>query len=840
MTKLHWSFLMTAALMGCGDKDAGDVDADGDGAFETVDCDDSDAAVYPGADELCDGIDNNCNETIDEDATDGALYYADNDGDNYGSGAGSVLCDGTGFVTNSEDCNDSAADAYPGGAELCDGLDNDCNGTIDDGSDVSMFYADADGDGFGASKDGIEACVAPVGYIDNSDDCNDYNDELNPDTRWYPDGDGDGFGSQYDFVTGCEQPSNYLDNNADCDDNSAETYPGAVDEDPKACMIDADADGYGDSTPNPGVDAGTDCLDDDDRIYPGNVAEDLTLCLQDFDLDGYGDADPDTDGVDAGSDCDDADFESYPGAPEYCNKADNDCNGTEDDDYAVDAVVWYQDLDSDDYGDPDLTTYVSCSEPSGYTDNDEDCDDSDDGVNPEAQENCTDGLDNDCNGSIDEVCIYDTSTVDVTITGDATYAYVGFYGMDASGDLNGDGKDDLAVGAYGANGYQGAVYIFAGPMTSGDTLAGESDEVAEIVGTAASDYLGYQVSVADVDGDGYDDLITSAIYAEKNTAAYSLGAVYAFYGPLTGEIDAADADLTYWGSNAYDYYGYYVADAYDLDNDGAAEVVGGSFYADPGGTSSAGAIGIHSNDPTGGTYSSADTTIEGSGANHYTGRSFDGPGDMDGDGYNDMLYGSYYVSTAYAIYGTGTGADYTSADADATFTGASGTYAGMSMSSGDFDGDGYVDVVVGSYGYSSYAGALHYFYGPVSGSYTIATDYDAEITGEATYEYFGYFDAQHSVADVDGDGADDMMTASYYNSSGNSYGGAAYLFYGAPSGSMTVSGADVIIYGDASSYLGRGTSLGDLNDDGALDLVTGSYYANSYKGEAYVLFNGSF
>ncbi|MDG1483979.1 MAG: MopE-related protein [Myxococcota bacterium] len=839
MTRLHWSFLMTAALVGCGDKEDADVDADGDGAFAAVDCDDNDATVYPGADELCDGLDNNCDEAIDEDAIDAETLYADNDGDSYGSGAALLLCDGSGYVSDNTDCNDSAADAYPGGTEVCDGLDNDCNGTIDEGSDVSTFYNDADSDGYGDAKDSVEACVAPAGYVDNSEDCNDYNDELNPETRWYPDLDGDGFGSEYGFVTGCEQPSGFLDNNEDCDDDSADTFPGAVAEDKKACMIDADGDGYGDNSPNPGVDPGTDCLDDDARIYPGNVAEDLTLCMQDFDLDGYGDTDPDTEGVDAGTDCDDADMASYPGATEYCNNADNDCNGTQDDDYAVDALTWYQDNDGDDYGDPDLTTYVSCDEPSGYTDNDEDCDDGDEDISPEAFEDCTDGLDNDCNGSIDEVCIYGTDDADVTFSGDSTYSYFGSYAIDA-GDLNGDGSDDIVVGTYGTDSYQGAAYIFAGPFTAGDALAAESDELAKVSGDAPSDYFGYQIDIADVNGDGYDDLISSAIYAEKNTSAYSLGAIYTFYGPITGDISAANADLTYWGANSYDYYGYFLAEGHDIDGDGAAEVVGGSYYADPNGYSSAGILGIHSDGTSGDSYSSADSTIAGTGTYHYVGRSFDNLGDVDGDGNNDMLYGAYYINTAYVVYGAGTGTDYTSADADATFNGTSSTYAGISAASGDFNDDGYADVVIGSYGYSSYKGAMHYFYGPVSGTYSISSDYDAEISGESTYEYFGYYDSQHTVEDFDNDGSDDLLTGSYYNDSGSSSGGGAFLFYGAPSGAMTLSDADIIMYGDSSYYLGRGTSTGDLNDDGALDIVTGSYVANSYKGEAYVLFNGSF
>jgi len=840
MRTLHWSFLLTATLIGCGDKDTA-VDADGDGAFSEVDCDDGDAAVYPGAEELCDGIDNDCNEVIDDDATDGTTFYLDSDADGYGSGSATVLCDGTGYAESADDCNDQSAAAYPGAEELCDGLDNDCNGTIDDGKDLSTFYADADGDGYGTEKDTIAACAAPSGYVAVSGDCNDYNDELNPDTRWYPDNDGDGYGSLYDFVTSCEEPSDkkitYIDNNDDCDDDSAETYPGAVAEDKTLCMLDADGDGFGDNDPNPGVDAGTDCLDSDDRVYPGNVAEDLSLCMQDYDLDGYGDIDPDNEGVDAGTDCDDSDSATYPSAPEYCNNTDNDCNGTDDDDYAVDASTWYQDIDGDGFGDADLPSTIACDEPSGYTDNDEDCDDGSDDVNPDSLEDCTDSIDNDCDGSIDDVCMYSADSVDIIITGESSSDYLGAYGLNANGDLNGDGIDDLAVGAYYAgSSSNGSAYIFAGPL-SGDMTAG-TDSIATISGNSSS-YAGYQVSTADVDGDGYDDLITSAYY-QQNGSAYGAGGIFAFYGPITGDLNALDADISLYGSNNYDYYGYYVAEAYDYDSDGDDDIIGGSNYADDGMWYSSGIIAIHTAPTDGDDYSDASVQITGSGSYQYVGAAFDGPGDVDGDGYNDILFSAYGNSAAYLILGDGASGNYTSASADSTFTGSASDYTGTTLASGDFNNDGYIDLVIGSRYANSYAGATRYFYGPISGNYAVGTDYDAEITGNAS-EYFGYYDSQNTIADVDGDGNDDLLTASHYNSDIESYGGGAFLFYGALSGSLSLSDADVMLYGtDTYGYLGRGTAIGDLNDDGSLDIITGSSNAGSYAGEAYVLFNGSF
>ncbi|MDA3864281.1 MAG: MopE-related protein [Deltaproteobacteria bacterium] len=150
-------------------------------ATDNGDCDDGDNQKYPGNTEVCDGKDNNCNSQIDE----GVLtsYYRDNDGDGYGLTADATqTCSlPAGFATDYGDCNDENNLVNPGATEECNGIDDDCNGVIDNGFALSEFYYDADGDGYGDAANLVEACVAPSGYVNNSDDCNDSNPDINPD-----------------------------------------------------------------------------------------------------------------------------------------------------------------------------------------------------------------------------------------------------------------------------------------------------------------------------------------------------------------------------------------------------------------------------------------------------------------------------------------------------------------------------------------------------------------------------------------------------------------------------------------------------------------------------------
>ncbi|MEO6166154.1 MAG: MopE-related protein [Chitinophagales bacterium] len=155
------------------------ADDDGDGYNSSIDCDDNSASIHPGALELCNGVDDNCNVEIDEGAK--ILFYADEDNDSYGNVAISILaCNAsTGFVADNSDCNDGNAAIHPNATEICNGVDENCNSQIDDGAKTT-FYADADADTYGNPNVTTLACTLPAGYVSNNADCNDANAAIKP------------------------------------------------------------------------------------------------------------------------------------------------------------------------------------------------------------------------------------------------------------------------------------------------------------------------------------------------------------------------------------------------------------------------------------------------------------------------------------------------------------------------------------------------------------------------------------------------------------------------------------------------------------------------------------
>ena len=160
------------------------LDVDGDGFTPNDgDCDDLNSNIYPGADEFCDNIDNNCNAQVDENPVDGTTWYLDSDGDGYGFIQLSVLAcsQPNGYVANSDDCDDSNSNIYPQANEFCDNIDNNCNAQVDENPvDGTTWYLDSDGDGYGFIQLSVLACSQPDGYVANNNDCNDENSNIYP------------------------------------------------------------------------------------------------------------------------------------------------------------------------------------------------------------------------------------------------------------------------------------------------------------------------------------------------------------------------------------------------------------------------------------------------------------------------------------------------------------------------------------------------------------------------------------------------------------------------------------------------------------------------------------
>ena len=136
----------------------------------------------PEPDEVCDGIDNDCDGRVDIDPVAGPTFYADADGDSFGDiDVQRILCaPEPGWVLDNTDCDDTRAAVNPAAEEICDGLDNDCDGEIDETGGSETFYRDGDSDGYGAAGSTISACAAPPGYVDDSTDCDDSRDDVHP------------------------------------------------------------------------------------------------------------------------------------------------------------------------------------------------------------------------------------------------------------------------------------------------------------------------------------------------------------------------------------------------------------------------------------------------------------------------------------------------------------------------------------------------------------------------------------------------------------------------------------------------------------------------------------
>ena len=177
----HTMTLLILSLLACAEPTPV-TDADGDGYSLEVDCDDADAAIFPGASERCDSTDNDCDGAVDELPEDGGAWYADADGDGHGDPAAvSWTCMGEGGVAVGDDCNDADADVYPGAPELTDGVDQDCDGTTEDETRVTL-YIDADGDGYGDPANSITVGDdRPENAVETAGDCDDTDPDIHPD-----------------------------------------------------------------------------------------------------------------------------------------------------------------------------------------------------------------------------------------------------------------------------------------------------------------------------------------------------------------------------------------------------------------------------------------------------------------------------------------------------------------------------------------------------------------------------------------------------------------------------------------------------------------------------------
>ena len=566
------SFVAVLLILGCPaiptEEGGGPPDRDGDGFDRAADCDDDDKLVSPDADELCNGIDDNCDGVVDDDATDIPTWYADADGDGYGdASAFRIECTApTGYVANAQDCNDSSASYHPDAAETgCSGPDFNCNGEFDEG--------DGDGDGTLACEDCDDAdpTAHPGGHeecdgIDN--DCNGTIDEGTGQTAtFYADVDGDGYGNAASSVEACAAPPNYTTTRSDCDDTDANVNPGGT----EMCNgADDDCDGSADEL---AVDMVTYYLDADGDTY-GDTATTRQACDVPR---GY---------TSTRGDCDDRASDVYPGAPEYCGSTDHDCDGAVNEADSVDVSDYYSDADGDGYA----GTYAgaACVAPAGTSFAALDCDDADSAVSPAAEDVCNDA-DDDCDGDVDDglrvpkVYASIQDAIDASSSGDHVCVAGGAYTEDlqfGSHTLSVEGVDGSGSTTLTGTGTGPVVYIsggaadlrFAGfTVTGGDdaygaglfapSMSGELEDL-ELSGNTCSSSSGcYGVGLY-TDGATLTDVTVSANVAAPIIASGSAGYVQgvgAYFGGsvavdgLTVSDNSASTSSVSSGGDLYVY-----------------------------------------------------------------------------------------------------------------------------------------------------------------------------------------------------------------------------------------------------------------------------------------------
>ena len=347
------------------------------------DCDDNDANVHPGANEICgDGIDNNCDGVVDDEGAGAVTWFVDEDGDGFGVGEVVSCAKPDGAVADGGDCDDSDVDVHPGAAERCDGVDQDCDDKVDEGLDAVLQYADEDGDGYGDDAVSESRCVsASDAWVVEGGDCDDAEAAVNPGATDAPydglDADCDG-SDDYDVDGDGERAEDY--GGTDCDDTSAAVGPGVS----EVCgdSIDNNCDGAVDDA---GTGGGEWYIDGDGDGYGEEL---VAACVR-----------PEG-AVLVDGDCDDADGERHPNKTEVCDGLDQDCDDAVDDGVAT--SVHYADSDGDGYG---VTgdTEVRCErDGDGWATLDGDCDDGVASVNPGATEIYYDGVDGNCDGADDD------------------------------------------------------------------------------------------------------------------------------------------------------------------------------------------------------------------------------------------------------------------------------------------------------------------------------------------------------------------------------------------------------------------------------------------------------
>lgn len=647
---------------------------------------------------------------------------------------------------------------------------------------AQLWYPDADQDGYGLTSAARPFCAQPAGWLSVAGDCDDSDDDVHP---------------------GAEETCNEVDD--DCD--------GAVDEDPidgTVYYVDADGDGRGDpSRPvelcrvedgYSGSLRADDCDDTNAEVNPR--AEEIPYDGFDQDCDPSNEYDADEDGFDAadygGTDCNDDNNTVNPSKSETCDRVDNDCDGLIDDAPTTGGSWRYTDADLDGYG--STTRVYVCAGAPGSASSSSDCVDTDASIHPGATEIWYDGVNQDCASGSD----YDAD-------GDS-YTSADYGGWDCDDALK-------TVTMY---------YWY--PDADGDGVG------ADFSPSADCEDPGEGWSADNDDCDDEDEAI-SPLLAEvcgddidNNCDEEPIGC------GLFDTLTLDDAEASWLGAAAGDGLGAEVAVLGDLTGDGVAELAVSGTGADGSGADRGLVWVLDGAGVLGGSPADALGTWEGSADAMAFGGTLTAVGDVNGDGFEDLVgaapdWSGSATATGHVamVLGPLSGA----LTAEGTLEGSlASDQFGYALSGGaDLTGDGLADLVVGApqrdRGLLN-TGSAWIFSGAWTGTMS-ATDAEVELYGASASQLMG--DALTVVEDLDGDGFAELVVHSGQGSSS----GRVSVFLGPLSGSLSTSSADLTWTSVGGSGGHRIASAGDVSGDGANDLLIGDASASSSVGVAYLL-----
>ncbi len=459
----------------------------------------------------------------------------------------------------------------------------------------------------------------------------------------------------------------------------------------------------------------------------------------------------------------------------------------------------------------------------------------------------------------------------------------------ASGDINGDGYDDVIVGAYKATAdtrtNSGKVYVIFGSESPISIALLEINSTKGIIisGAASDDGAGYFVSSGDINNDGYDDIFIGAIFADPNSRT-DAGITYVIYGSSSlTNIDLLNLSSTQGfiisGAASGDLSGYSIASG-DINKDGYRDIIIGACLADPyfaRGDAGRTYVIYGSNTPSDIDLLSLNLfqgiKISGEYNDDYSGYSV-ASGDINGDGYDDIVIGAksadpflrYYAGKVYVVYGSNLPINLDllqlSTLEGMVVYGNGGDYAGVSVSTGNINGDYFADIIIGAFGANSHgsdAGKTYIVYGNSSITNTdlisLTQNKGITISGAAYHDYSGY---SVSSGDINSDGYDDVIIGAYSvdvtptslfaDLSFRYDAGSTYIIFGSKSpidvdllGLNSTQG--IVISGAAIGELsGYSVNKGDINGDGYVDVIIGAYKADPNSedkaGITYVVYGG--